>query len=195
MRKRIVLLITAVLAVAGLTLPGMASAGTHPAAHHLTLAERVAYAHAHAPDASTFFQIETLNGIHACVGYIFHGPGNPVVEKLPPGCTDMTAHFIGNDFNGFAEYGVKFATIPESSYMAATNDCTKVTQKSSLIDNGVVWIWYDAPNGHLYFVPRFCNPSGSYGVQLAGQNNGDGAQWKVSANTALYRAIVLIPTG
>jgi hypothetical protein len=139
------------------------------------------------------FKIKTLNGIHACVGYIFPGPGNPVVEKLEPGCEIMRAFFVTDDENGYAEYYIRFTSIQENSYMSATNDCTKVTQKSAQIDNGTVWIFYENAAGDLFLVPRYCNPNGSYSVQMGGQNNGDGAQWRVSASTSFYRRMNLVP--
>lgn len=166
------------------------TAWTAPHGAHRTLAQRAAATRALMAKKGvdqTF--IYNQSGTHQCVGHLFFGSGEKVVQKLQPGCDIMDEHFVSDDINGFPEYRFTFNAAGGSDYMASTNTCDKVTQKTSASSNGTVWIIYSAPNDNLYLIPRFCVGMDEYDVQMGG-NNTNGAQWQVGSNLSLYRAMI-----
>jgi hypothetical protein len=169
MRNRIVLALCSVIAVFGFALP--AGASVHP--HTLP---------------PSIWNIWTEFGIQNCVGVGAGGDnaGQPVIEKSNhANCSTMTDGFQGTDIHGHPEYLWSFNS---GNYMAATNDCTKVTIKSSASSNGTVWILVFDINGHAFLYSRYCNNTGIYNNGLSADNTA-GNQWDV-ASTGYMRLIL-----
>lgn len=175
MKNRILTVVVGLAVAAGLALLGASTAGA--SAHNLQ------------PQTGDTTTIQTENGAMLCVGYNTFGAGNPVIQKGSQGCSPMHEIFVTEDIEHFPEYRFSFNN-PATVYMAATNDCTRVTQKGDPNANGTVWIIYTAPNGNQYLVPRFCVGIGEYDKQM-GSDNVIGHQWQVTQDLNLYRALIL----
>jgi hypothetical protein len=132
------------------------------------------------------FHIWAENGAQMCVGAQVISPGNPVLQRSNhANCFNMYDTSLGTDVNGWPKYYWEFG--PSGYYMAATNDCTKVTIKQDAVSNGVVWILHADSNGNLKLFPQFCNSSGTYILAMSG-NDTAGDQWRVS--TGGFQALV-----
>jgi hypothetical protein len=186
--------IAAVLAVlATVLIPLFATVSPANAApagvHHMTHAQRIANSWRMAHRLGDSFYIRTDNGQHLGVGCVFCSAGNPVIQKAQAGWEVMVEHFVTTDPEGFPEYRITYANY--GTYMAATAGCAWATQRSDPTSNGVVWIYYTAPNDNFYLVPRYCVPDHEYDIQL-GSDNVVGHQWRVTADVNMYRAVSLI---
>jgi hypothetical protein len=136
--------------------------------------------------------VYTENGAPMCVGLGSGGanPGQPVIQKSnSANCVRLYETEMGVDINGFPKYLFAFSNPAHGNYMASTNDCRKVTIKSSVSSNGTVWIF--APiGGHIFLVPQYCNGHDEYDVVMASDDVA-GHQWQVSSDLSLYRKIVI----
>jgi hypothetical protein len=166
-----------------------ASAQQH---RHLTMAQRTRLAReigsamrlhpADLPIGSA--TIKTKNGNQLCVATPIQASGHPVIEHVS-GCEPMYDTITGTDVNGFPKY--YWEANQFGPYMAATNDCTKVTLKQDTISNGVVWIlWVDQTGEIVKLFPQYCNASGVYVNAFSGDNTA-GNQFLV--RTGGYQAL------